>query len=330
MTALGDWLNQRAAAHGDELHRELAQSSSGICHLVYDPALIPLGSDEDTVSWLLENQPARSINIAGAKLDREVLPLYRPLITSQSQGSGILASSLAVSLRELQVQSLQRGIGRRIGGWVQTTEPDAAFGHLGRSMLQRRPEGTLVWVRLHDPAVLWALWPLLSVRQQACLLGPLMAWWLHDPAGHLQVLRVQCASSEPLVLAPEQFPLVDGIHAVNSALRQRLAAHGDSAAVSSEQALHWRQSAFAAIRRARQHGLSDERDLSAFCNHALLTHPRFDEHPRIAGSLSRREAGQYFTQLVDDVSEDEWRLIAAEMSKLAGSRASGFPIHNRD
>ncbi|WP_370682670.1 hypothetical protein [Comamonas sp. GB3 AK4-5] len=74
-----------------------------------------------------------------------------------------------------------------------------------------------------------------------------------------------------------------------------------------------RSTAMAALRRAHAAGLDDRNDLATFAAKAVTVHPNFDRHPQIAALLAHKQAGDYFTALIDDLSVTDWQRIARDM-----------------
>ncbi len=315
-----DDLAPRASAQSDEIHRTLASSVAGTCgHLIYDPALHALEDDERTAGWAAHGRVALPLAIPDARVDQRLHPLLLPLNSAMAADSAIVHEAILLSLEELQPAALAHGQGRRIGGfvrWKATEAKQAHLGHaLGKAMLHRRPNGVQTWLRLSDPAVLWAIWPMLTSDQQADLMGPIEAWWLHDPVGNLQVLRAAATSNQPLRFSAEQWPMLDDIESVNLAFRAKLGKVPEAMSASSEQVAHWYGDALKALRRATLLGMADREARSTFCALALTLHPRFDEHALVKDRL-HRDANENFMTLVDGLSADDRALIAADLDRL--------------
>lgn len=72
--------------------------------------------------------------------------------------------------------------------------------------------------------------------------------------------------------------------------------------------------ALAALARARAHGLTTDRDLTAFVEIALLVSPSFDEHPAFAAALRdpRIAPDERMSALLATISEDVWEEAAQQ------------------
>lgn len=311
------WLAARASALSDELHHALAAVADDTCWLVYDPALCPLAEDDIASQWARPAHPPMAVPIDHPQVDRSLWPLWLPLDAATGHGSGVLQDSLHAALVELQPEALQRGQGRRLAGWLQLhddCDPARAARQLGRTMLQHPPDGGSTLLRLHDPAVRWALWPLLDAGQQAALLGPIRRWWGLDPTGHLCSIESARPSSEALTLRVDQWRDLELIQPLNRALGAWL--QHQPAAWQGRHAVHQaRDLALQALRRAGQHGLQHPHDLAAFAGHALGVHPRFDEHSKMRRLLAQLQTtGEHYTAAAEALTADDWTAMAQELN----------------
>lgn len=273
---------------------------------------------EDDALW--EHYARREnvhIKLAHPNVDPTHYPVLLPLNVAKFKDSLCLEKSVLNALEELPSQALQTGAGRRITGWLTSSEPIRNVArHLASSMLQHSPRDGVAWLRLQDPAVLWWLWSLLSPIQRKALLGPIEAFWLLDPAGRLVVLRAEPIDAEDskavLTLSSEQWQDVACIAPLNLAIREWGQAQTVGAAFDSLCA-----GALAAMRRARIAGFTDRRDLVAYARYALEVHPQFDSHALVQVRLTHRSDEDYFTSLIDDLDEQDWQRIASESSVMA-------------
>ena len=137
--------------------------------------------------------PSRPLAGAEAELNEQarqqglLLPLKHPQLGPARQpawlplnaGAPALADSIAQALAEAEPDALALGQGRRVAGWLEIAgSAKLAAAHIGRQMIRRNSNGETHLLRLHDPAVSWALWPLLNTAQQHGLLGSIKRWWL--------------------------------------------------------------------------------------------------------------------------------------------------------
>ncbi|MEO2217993.1 DUF4123 domain-containing protein [Chromobacterium vaccinii] len=246
----------------------------------------------------------------------EVDPAKQPYWASiASSPPTLLARSVELALAETMPDALAQGHGRRVAGWLELEAPaKQAAAHIGRQMIRRDAAGETLLLRLHDPSVLWALWPILSPLQQRWLFRGIRRWWLLNPAGELACLEPpRAAQSGPAeaaaIWSEEQWQRIADIGAFNRSLLDwaQLRPLPDG-----EDLLAARTEAFAALRQARVLGFVDEQDLALFSLHALSVHPRFYRHPTMQARLARRQADDFYSGLVDGLSEIDWQSIAAE------------------
>ena len=152
-------------------------------------------------------------------------------------------------------------------------------------------------------------------QQRTQLLGPSNALWNLSPAGTWQTYaadshtqtRMPIEDSAPqfLRLTLQQCSDLELITPLNAAMRacaEMWQEHLDE--------VRARETAIAALRRAHTMGFDDKRDLAMFAEKALTVHPQFDSHPLIARRLGSRQNGDYFSALIDDLSDSDWTLVA--------------------
>jgi hypothetical protein len=73
------------------------------------------------------------------------------------------------------------------------------------------------------------------------------------------------------------------------------------------------------INRARQHTITDMASTVLFCKHALLHHPKFDEHPKVQSILTALQStngdvGDEYIFLAQALTAEDWQQIANELS----------------
>lgn len=220
-----------------QLHRGLKQHAQGqpascACYLLLDPQLRPLEPDHPLAQAL---STAKAPTPQTTPLPLPFVPEHaRPWLSAldleQPSGSEALSISLQEAAAELDGGQLQRGMGRRIGGWLVSHAPAATLAaHLARVMVQTAPDGQRMLVRVQDSAVLWPLFSLLTSEQRASLLGPIRAWWVLNPAGHLVLLEnpnpasaAPTVPAAPLKLSTEQWAHVMRFSALNATINQWL------------------------------------------------------------------------------------------------------------
>ncbi|WP_256353969.1 MULTISPECIES: DUF4123 domain-containing protein [unclassified Variovorax] len=309
-----------------ELHRQLGLPHAPNCFLILDSVLRPITDADAIASDYLEHSQTP------VRLEPNVDPTHWPVLvgfdTGRFAGSELLAHSVAEACEELQADALQSGAGRRIGGWLTSDSSATQVArHLRNAMLQHRPGVGSIWLRIHDPAVLWWLWKFLSPEQRRALLGPIDTFWILDPIGRLTPIRtdttVPAGDAGQLTLTDALWRDVDSIAPLNLALREWTQAH-----TSGERFESIFAGALAAVRRAMATGFSSVSDLASYAHCAFAVHPSFDSHPDIERLLEQRESGDYFTQLIDCVSTESWIRIARECAAndvLASDYTAGWP-----
>lgn len=304
-------IDMPVAALNDALHRELI-STQGHCWLLLDPVLRPV-LEGSPLGCLLAERPFFRAQGTGDP-DPSLMPLLFAFDPAQASDHDLIWQSLREALAELSPEMLAQGGGRRICGWLESAVDGKELArHIVTQMSQVHGEARRCLLRWHDPAVLWALWPLLTAEQQASLLGPIKAFRVLDPAGHwLRFSAKQPASRQTLDLDGEQWRGIESIAALNGMLREI-----DLSPLSTEQLDALRDNALAALRRARQLGFSDFQDQRAFARLALTVHADFDSHPLVAERLAQRAPDDHFTALVDDLSAEHWARIRHDNTQPA-------------
>lgn len=304
-----------AAQISQALHIAAAKHSNGMLWLAVDaanPNAEPLPAELDAA---LRGPGASTVPLRHRDIDPSLQPRWLALNTEQAYGSWLVQQSIEFALAELQPASLQQGRGRRIAGWLFLDgELSDALRHWGSQMILRKPSGQRCLLRLHDPAVLWALWGLLSPAQRDELLGAIRCWWLLDPAGHLVSLRPSATPAEKpgSPWSVQQWQDIDHVTSLNAALRDWLSQ--PEASTASQDALgDVRAAAMAAMRRAHAAGFRHQNDLSAYARLAITVHADFDSHPTVRESIANRAEDDLFTALVDTLTDRDWSTIAADL-----------------
>lgn len=287
----------------DRLHRAVQSQGDGLLWLAVDAAAPESEPLPESLQDLLDGDEVRTVRLQHPGVDPSFRPRWVPLHTRTAKGSLALQDSIERAAAELDVIELRQGKGRRIGGWLAVgADIGSATRHWARQMIQRHPGGRSRLLRLHDPAVLWALWGLLNAEERSSLLGPVSAWWLLDPNGELAALTPPSAGAQSTWVV-RSWDDVDLVAPLNAALRdsERLMPLDDA-----------RNVAFNAMRRARELGFGDMHDLSAFATHAMTVHPMFDRHPVVAQVLRTRQADDRYTALIEAVDEAAWERVRQE------------------
>ena len=312
----------------DALHREFARSEppAATFWLLLDPS--PLGMqqpDDPGLGALLNDDALARVEPSRALIPVEMSPALLPLDPGPAAGSNRIRLSLSLALDELPSSRLAQGAGRVVAAWLEVEgSVDAAAAalqrHLARVMFARRGADRVEWLRWYDPAVLWLLWPHLDARQQELLLGPIRRYWLLTPSATWACLLkagVQPASDPApasLEFTPEQWSVIDGIGPLNQALVQIQSSELDIATCTNAASV-----GMSALARAQKAGFTDPADLARYAQKAMSCHPGFDRHALVAERLQQRSAGQFFTSVVDDITDPQWDEIAKDL-KAADAR----------
>lgn len=276
--------------------------------------------DIDGADWS-STRMCVEINLRHPEIDPRWRPRWFALNLAHAQDAHILNHSIAWALDEREPHHLRAGLGRRVSGWLLAPEEDpinAAASHCARLMLRRAPNSTGHFLlRLHDPAVLWAVWQILTPDQKSEWLGPIGRWHVIDPAGALSLLEVPAprqnkpAASPSHPLSSQQWQDIYNITPLHRAMRSLM----ETEPADSRQHQRWLQSGLQALRRANANGLDDSHSLSLFAELALTRHPEFDQHPRVQRLLMQREANEPLGGLLSELMEQDWRSIALDLGQ---------------
>lgn len=310
-----DQISTRAGKLSDTLHRSLA-TGNGRCYLLIDVSPRPLDENNAFDAAVL-SRSSLQVESPVNDVDTSQMPLLIELDSNRAGDSLFISETIEEALAESQPESLARGRGRRVCGWlVSSASINQLAAHIAECFVIRQSPGHTRKLRWFDPAVLWALWPILTPTQRNRLIFPIDAYWLLDPGGHWLTLgrSRETEASPSLDFNAEQLAEIGRIAALNRCLREWGAAHAQSSALDTARA-----TASAALRRAAGFGFSSTGDLAAFASRALTAHPNFDSHPLVSERLNRRESDDYFTALVDDLTPMDWERIRTETAVISES-----------
>lgn len=304
-----------------ELHRAAAQGGYHTLWLAIDGSDQPLPEIEG-LAWT--QRASVEVQLPHPEIDPRWLPRWFALNLELAQDAHLLNHSIVWALEELQPHHLRAGMGRRVSGWL-TTPGDLAHvaaQHCTRLMLRRTPDSAGHFLlRLHDPAVLWAVWQILKPEQKSEWLGPLGRWHFLDPTGDLTLLdtptdRHQGAESEPShPLSAQQWQDMRNISPLHRAMQTLLG----RPPAEPGQYKRWFLSGLRALQRANAARLDDPHSLSLFAELALTRHPRFDEHPDVQRLLKQRRYGEPLGGLLGSLTELDWQRLVAEIDQLASA-----------
>lgn len=310
-------VKSRHAQLSDALHAQLSiYAGDTTVWLALDGAVRPIGyhrsDSEHRVEAQLNGPGAMKLTLAHEQIDRQWFPTWVPLDLERAADSFFLQDSIELALGELEPDRLNEGHGRRVAGWLEVQgHARLAATQFAARMLQRTPARTSVLLRLHDPAVLWAIWPLLLQEQQASWFGAIKSWRLLDPAGNLVLLQPSPATPADAPLTTDQWLDIANITPMNHTLRACLQRLGRTTSGALEQV---RIDVVAALRRARHLGFTDAMDLALFAEHAVLVSPEFDLHDRVRRELDRREPGDHYSELIESLTDEDWAAVKEQVS----------------
>lgn len=306
----------RVLAISAELHRVHASHGGSNVWLAVDGADQAL-PEIDGMDWV--SRDCIDVRLPHPDIDPQWWPKWFPLQLDKAEDAHILNHSIVWALEEIAPERLRAGMGRRVSGWFTCARPNigAAAKHWANNMLRRVPQASgRALLRLHDPAVLWSVWQVLSEDQKRQSLGPLTQWRLIDPLGGLLQLAPAVAA-DPMSLAgaelsAQQWQDIQAITPLHQALLQMTSA-GQPSVTEYQQ---WFQTGLQALRRAQKHDLTDTQSLSLFAQLALTRHPQFDSHPDLQRILKERQADEPLGGLLCDFTETDWQRMASELGRI--------------
>ncbi len=298
------------------LHQAFVTSGGQPLWLAIDGSENPL-PDIDGVDW--HQRPSVTVRLQHPEIATHWHPRWFALHLDRALDAHILNHSIVWALEETSPQNLRSGQGRRIAGWFIAAEPtvQAAATHWANLMVRRMPHA-VGWqlLRLHDPAVLWAVWQTLHQEQHALWLGPVHHWHLLNPVGELSCLapsaHAQYVNGQASIpeLSAQQWQDMQNIGPLHQAM-QRLDASTRASATEFKQKF---QTGLHALRRAKQLKLDDPHSLSLFAELAMSRHPLFDQHPELQQVLQQRAPNEPLGGLTCDLTEQDWQRLICEIN----------------
>lgn len=299
-----------------ELHRLHAAHGGSNLWLAVDGADQALPEIEG-IDW--GSRDCVDVRLPHPDIDPLWWPKWFPLQLDKAEDAHILNHSIVWALAEIAPERLRAGMGRRVSGWFTCGRPniDAAAKHWANNMVMRVPQGAgRALLRLHDPAVLWSVWQILSEEQKRQSLGPLTQWHLIDPLGSLfQLAPVGAADPTSLAGAELSVQQWQDIQAITP-LHQTLLQMASAGLPSMVEYRRWFQTGLQALRRAKQNRLTDPDSQSLFAQLALSRHPQFDAHPDLQRILKQRKTDEPLGGLLCDFTETDWQRMASELGRI--------------
>lgn len=297
------------------IEAELLQKFSQLntcCLLLIDAALLRRQNNEISLITALEKRDKTKIQTSPNYLTEDFSPWLVSLDLSVNEDIEIFELSIIQALEEIKPESIKRGKGRLVCGWLAShaTTQITAF-HLGKSATQINNDKNIL-LRYYDPAVATLLWSMLDNWQQQRILGPVTHWYSLDGDGQLykrtgqeqQIVRLSYSIS----LNPENWRNIELITIINFILCNYRQTNQNTQRLKETYIF---QIILPALRRATALSFNDREDLVAFGTHALNVSPEFDRHPLISRLLEIELSKQKpcYRQAVAALSETDWDQI---------------------
>jgi hypothetical protein len=256
----------------DDFLSQIQEDAATSLWVLVDPTFCPEGMDAVTDQWIGLEHACHQPAISGYEMTSRNCPLWLGADLTTEAGRTLIQQTLGHALNELPPSELMHGRGRRVGGWVSAVDGATAAANMARLLVQRRADGHRTLVRLHDPAVLWTVWPTLHPAQRRAWMRGSERWWLLKPNAELMALHLHLDAPAPtmpatagshwasLELQDEQWHEVDAVTPFNTALRDWLTHCENSDADDAQDAGGLdalRDRALAALRQARRAGIDD-------------------------------------------------------------------------
>ncbi|UVS93060.1 DUF4123 domain-containing protein [Burkholderia glumae] len=296
---------------GDQLIetlRNVVKTHGDKCYLVVDPSLRSL--EDIPAGGVLFSQAKRaSVPIGHNAFAPEHWPCLIELDLSTATGPALLAESVRAALADRLPESIARGQGQRVGGWLVGADSlQEAVDHWSTSLLHFDNLGRQCLLRFYDTRVLALMWPALSSTQRRRLLGPVQTWYALDACAELVAYTAPDGSQFDLEIDDAQWIEFHRHGIINRALALFM---NDAGRQPMRQEV---QAAVDSAGRAEQHGLRDHEDKIAFVGHALAWHPCFDAHPAMVPILEKVSRGATYgaavseldSRAVDEIRRGTW------------------------
>ncbi|MEM5445928.1 DUF4123 domain-containing protein [Paraburkholderia guartelaensis] len=295
-----------------EVLRNAITVNGGKCILAVDPSLREL-EDDPSEGAFFSQMNRTPVPVPHAAFPAESEPYLLELDTSTEAGVALLTQSVRIALADRQPESVARGQGQRVGGWLlgaESTQDVAA--HWTGQLIQIDDLGYRRLLRFYDTRVLALMWPVLAPPQRRCLLGPVQAWYALDAQAELTFYTAPGVSQLNLRLHDTQWAEFHRHGVVNRALALFMNEVGRQ---PSQQEI---QTAVGSAARAERHGLQDHEDKLVFVGHALAWNPDFDTHPAMASVFRNVSQGVLYCAAVSELAP----LVVQEIQRGAWLKAS--------
>lgn len=192
--------------------------------------------------------------------------------------------------------------------------PASIKHHLTRALVITRPSATDRLLRFYDSRVYQHLRWILGRDQHAWLLGETTAWAWPARDGEWQI-DTPADDADPKVAGrytPAQLAQFERIEYIERAYQRLTVSDPDCVAPESK--------ALAKLDRIlaeamQQHGLSADRDLDVYVDHAMTVHPHIHSHPAMQARLARVARGQSYRGVCRDLDDATLAQYAQELSR---------------
>lgn len=297
----------RAETLAEGILRIFRERQAGRCALLLDPVLrdARVDLDQQRLDYGAQVPLSIPVRLAPGQIDPSHWPVLVDVDPGTLWGRQMIVESAAMALQDWGRESLRKGKGHRIGGWLASNRPlPEMAAHLASRFVHRRPSGQRSLLRLHDPSVIRQAWQIFSPVQQSFLLGPSDCWIAVAPDGILTSYTAPDTVSESDVPAfdSEQWLRLDNIGPINRALPRLPGRPGQETV----------QLVADALIRARGYGFEDPEDLAEFAWRAFTVSPRFDLHAVVSQRIAARHSGDSFGYALADLTETQWNDIAMD------------------
>lgn len=285
----------REREHLIEKLRNAIVTQGGKCVLAVDPALRAL-EDNSAEGAFFTRAASISVPVANTAFAAEKWPRLIELDLSAEPGMALFTQSVRIAFADREPESVARGRGQRIGGWlVGASSVQDVADHWTENLLSIDDQGRRCVLRFYDARVLALMWPVLMPMQRRRLLGPVQTWYALDQCAELTAYVAPGRSQSRLEFDDTQWVEFHRHGVINRALALFMNE------VGRQPELREVQSAVQGAARAEQHGLKDPDDRIAFVGHVLAWHPQFDAHPAIAPVLGKVSQGALYCAAVSEL-----------------------------
>lgn len=256
-------------------------------------------ADASVLEYLPTGVPSQPIVPAAMPASAHLMPVLIDL--------GLLDHEASAALLAMLYESHQQSELPAVPLLLQTGLPEADVRqYWNRIQLATRSDGTMVWLRLHDPRVLHQLLRILNPGQRHKLLGPIdaVSYWVGD--AWITVRKealIEAAANTTGSTAPWPWNRVENIGIINRALQA--AGISDAAVLHAKGNLVEELIAVAATR----FGLTETSDQVEFAARGLSYSPTFYEHPGISAAMRRSTDPEDDSSLADRlalISDETW------------------------